>query len=148
MMPLLPVSAGTVAAAIVDAQHTIHAADDTADTGSDRTANCAAHGTRSAITPVNAFPRAAFHAVDDALGMRGDRQGQQRQRGCDKRESPVRRIGHEQGLSLHESISVSGLNFGPLYNVVATIKFHQVRQKNVMFTKRYTAKVNLNGRCC
>jgi hypothetical protein len=95
-----------IAAAIVDAEDAIHAADHTTDTRAYRASNNAADRTRCAVAPVNAFIRAAFHAAKDALGVRRDRQGQQRQRGRHKREAPMRRCEHEQGCSLHLEISV------------------------------------------
>lgn len=59
----------TIASAIVDAEHTVDATNDTADAGtyraSDRTANRACR----TIAFANAFIRAAFHTPDDALRM-------------------------------------------------------------------------------
>jgi len=97
---LVAVMTMTVAAAVVDAEHTVHASDDAADTGSACPADSTTDRPCRAVAPVGAFRRAAFHASDDALRMRRDRQRQDSQRRRDKREAAVRRGGSEQGLSL------------------------------------------------
>lgn len=72
-MALVTVMAMTIAAAVVDTEHAVHASNDTTDTGTD----CAAYDTTDrpccAIAPVDTFICAAFHAPKDALRMRRDR---------------------------------------------------------------------------
>jgi len=100
-MALVAIMTMTIAAAVIDAEHAVHASDDTADTRSNRAADDTTDRSCCAIAPVDTFICAAFHAPKDALRMRRDRQRQDSQRCGDKREAAVRRGEHEQSISLH-----------------------------------------------
>jgi hypothetical protein len=67
------IMATAIAAAIVDAEHTIYASNHAADTRANRAADNAADRSCRAITPVNALIRAAFHSAKNSLRMRRDR---------------------------------------------------------------------------
>ena len=70
------VIAAAAIAAVIDPEHTSHRAHGAADTGADRTANHATHGTGNPVT----FARAFLGAADDALRVGELRDRQQGER--------------------------------------------------------------------
>lgn len=122
---LMMVVAMTVAAAIVDAQHAVHAADHAPDTGAHCAADNAADRTCRAIAPIGAFCCAARHAVKDTLCMSSRRDGKERQSSRDQHQIPATRSGDQNSFSLHCEVSVRVM-FGVFYNTVSQRKLRQL----------------------
>lgn len=71
----------TVASAVVDAEDTVDASNDTADTRTDRASDGTTHRASRAVALANALVCAAFHTANDTLRMGRDRQRENSQRG-------------------------------------------------------------------
>jgi hypothetical protein len=99
------IMAMTIAAAVVDAEYAVHTSDDSAHTGSDGAADDAADRSGRAIAAVGTLVCPAFHASENTLRMRRDRQCKDRQSRCDKRKAAMCRGEGEQGRSLHRERS-------------------------------------------
>lgn len=66
-MALVAVMTMTVAAAVIDSEHTVDASHDSADTRSNCAADDATNRPCCTIAPVDTFVCAAFHAPENAL---------------------------------------------------------------------------------
>lgn len=100
-MTFVPVVAMTIAAAVVDSEHTVHASNDSADARTDGAAHSTADRSSRTVAAISAFIGSAFHTPDHTLRMRSDGQRQNGQRRGDERETPVRWFENEQDLGLH-----------------------------------------------
>ncbi|MBV5269631.1 MAG: hypothetical protein JZU55_06650 [Afipia sp.] len=136
MAPVMAIMAMTVASAIVDAEHAIDAANDTADACTHRTTDSTAHRPCRAIALANAFVCAAFHASDDALRMGRDRHCEDCQRRCCEREAPAGRREYEQGFRLHLENLQTGCNLRLPYNAPDVGWLRQVWRKHATKTGR------------
>jgi hypothetical protein len=90
---------GPVRTTIGNAQHTFHAANGSADTRADRTADDTSDRSGRALTAIGAFARAA----NDALCMCGERQRQHRQKCESPKQAALLRTIHRQNRRFHHA---------------------------------------------
>ena len=72
-MALVPVVPMTIAAAIIDPEHTVDTTNNSADSRTNGSADRTTDRSSCAIATISTFIGAAFHSPDHALRMRGHR---------------------------------------------------------------------------